>query len=85
MKIKPEHYHHVKTTIDNIISVNPVTRNYVKVAVWSTTAETDLSRLLFAIKGMSTWICDNIYPYANDTHIKTMLKAMAAEYRRYEW
>ena len=24
--------------------------------------------------GLITWLCDNIYPYANDDHIQTVLK-----------
>jgi hypothetical protein len=28
---------------------------------------------------MSQWLCDNIYPYANDDHIDTALKAITAE------
>jgi len=29
--------------------------------------------------GLTPWICSTIYPYANDTHIDTALKAIMTE------
>ncbi len=31
---------------------------------------------LFACAGLSRWACDNMYPYADDTHIDTALRAI---------
>lgn len=32
--------------------------------------------------GLTPWICDTIYPYANDTHIDTALRAIVAPLKR---
>ncbi len=33
---------------------------------------------LFSAAGLSRWVCDNVYPYANDTHVDTVLRNIMA-------
>lgn len=33
---------------------------------------------------LSKWICDNVYPYANDTHLDTALRSIVAPLPRKE-
>ena len=75
MKVKPEHYEHLRAAMAT------VPREKVEAhreALKSDPRVRDLDmRLRWDVLHAtvpSTWICDNIYPYANDTHIDTALK-----------
>lgn len=78
MKIKPEHYEHIRAAI---ASLDPA-----KVAAHLDYLRTDPSvrdlgtryrwDLLHAAVP-SRWIRDNVYPYANDDHVDTALRRIA--------
>lgn len=69
MKVKPEHYNHIKeeilkvhsTELQQAYTINNIShRGYC-------------FDLLYRAK-LSTWLCDNVYKYANDAHIYTAIK-----------
>ncbi len=64
MKMKPEHYNYLR---DRLVGNIPASAN--------TQIRWDMLNALVA----SQWVCDNLYPYLNDNHIDTALKAIARE------
>ena len=79
MKIKAEHYTHIK----NIIEALPRDKLLAhKEALKSDASVKDLDKrfrndLIFAIP--ARWICDNLYPYMDDRHLDTALKNIVIE------
>lgn len=74
MKVKPEHYNHIKeeilkvhsTALQQAYTINNIShRGYC-------------FDLLYRAK-LSTWLCDNVYNYANDAHIYTAVKRILKE------
>ena len=78
MKIKPEHYEHLKAAILK------VDRKKVRDELrWSKKPPKNFERrfrwdCLYAA-GLSKWICDNLYPYMNDDHITNALNQIFKE------
>lgn len=78
MKIKPEHYEHIRAAI---ASLDPA-----KVAAHLDNLRADRRvrdigmryrwDLLWAAVP-SRWVCDNVYPYANNDHLDTALRRIA--------
>lgn len=68
MKIKPEHLAYLK---EHVKVLNP--ERYVNAGL---TSKRYLFDCLYATEGMSSWICDNLYSYMNDTHIYTALRSL---------
>ena len=66
MKIKPEHVEHIRTAICKD-STAPTLDAYTRQGLSAKRWRWDL---LYRA-GLSRWICDNLYPYANDEHIDT--------------
>ena len=62
------------------MKIKPDHYDYLKAHVTLAGATTQRQRwdALYA-SGLSQWICDNIYSYANDDHIETALKRIAQE------
>jgi len=80
MKIKPEHYTYIKSAIEAL----PLDKLLAhKEALKFDDRIKDLDKrfrwdcLYVAIK--SSWICDNLYPYMDDTHIDTALRSIVKE------
>jgi hypothetical protein len=75
MKVKPEHYEHMRAAMASIPAEKVAAH---REALKSDPRVRDLDmRLRWDVLHAtvpSAWICDNIYPYANDTHIDTALK-----------
>jgi len=83
MKIKPEHFNHIKQEIDNTLSLHGQD-NLIKeyeTGLFSRSDKTkDLQKrfcfdLMFGA-GLSKYVCDTLYSYLNDDHIYTALKAI---------
>ena len=84
MKITPEHYATIYKAIQSYIDARPGlvkemldmaltepgVKDYKKLVRWN------LCYLVIPSK----WICDNIYPYANDDHLDTALKRITNLY-----
>jgi hypothetical protein len=69
VKIKPEHLEHMRRAI-LANSRAPTLPSYLARGLTEKRWRWDL---LYAA-GLSQWICDNLYPYANDEHIDTALR-----------
>lgn len=81
MKIKPEHFEHLKTEIEAILSkYDRVVDEYERGHFPNSEKVKDLQRrfcfdVLFGA-GLSRWVSDNLYSYMNDDHLYTALKAI---------
>jgi hypothetical protein len=79
MKIKPEHYQHML----NSMTPSRFQLDYRRSLIVAEGKAKDVEKrlrwdLLYFSLG-SRWICDNLYPYADDTHIDTALRKIMKE------
>jgi len=87
MKIKPEHFEHLKTEIEAILSkYDRVVDEYERGQFPRSEKVKDLQRrfcfdVLFGA-GLSRWVSDNLYPYMNEDHLYTALKAICPKLER---
>lgn len=75
MKVKPEHLRVLETKIRAFLSNTGITVEGIR-EHYSLNGLSE-TRMLFDTMyaaGLSGWICDNLYPYLNDDHIKTALR-----------
>ena len=82
MKIRPEHYDHMREAIAPVIArVDPAA--YRARIIAEGKAKNPDKRVrwdyLYAAK-LSAWICDNLYSYMNDEHIDTALRSIMQEH-----
>ena len=70
MKIKPEHYQYLSDQVSRAITHMPGLDEYQAAGMSAKRWRWDA---LWAAK-ISSWIQENIYPYANDDHIDTALR-----------
>lgn len=90
MKIRPEHYAHMKQAIAAVADQIPDMR--VRIAndprvkyrnfEWNAFVHHAERRLRWDLSykaGLTQYICDNVYPYANDTHLDTALRSIMRE------
>lgn len=84
MKITQEHRDHMKQAMQTRVQSYPpdALAAYLasiqtdpKVADWERRYRWDLLHA----SGLTPWICTELYPYANDAHIDTALKAIMKE------
>jgi len=83
MKIKPDHYQHLKSLIETVKDKIPSHREALKSdprvkdlemrlrwdALWATNKQ----------NSTSAWMCANLYQYMNDDHIDTALRSIMKE------
>ena len=80
MKMKPEHFAHMKAEITKLdrervaahkaaLAYDPRVKDLDKRFRW------DLSHAA----RLTPWICDNLYSYLDDTHVDTALRAIVRE------
>lgn len=79
MKILSHHYAYMKAAIQTIAADIPAMR----LAIAAEGKAKDVNKRLrwdcsYRAIG-AKWICDNIYPYANDDHIDTALRSIMQE------
>lgn len=81
MKIKPEHFAQMKDAIAGIPAEKVAAhRQFILNEGKAKDVEMRLRwDLLHSALG-SRWICDNLYPYANDDHIDTALRNIVAAF-----
>lgn len=79
MKMKPEHYNHIKEHMAKIADKIPAHKERIK-------DDPRIKDLDMRIRwdwlwgtGLSSWMSTNLYPYLNDTHIDTALKSIVKE------
>ena len=70
MKIKREHFDHLKSEMLKNSKAH-LLQPYLKAGLSEKRWRWDW---LYSTPGLSKWICDNIYPYANDDHLDTALR-----------
>lgn len=79
MKMKPEHFAHLKNAIapftENAKAHREILRNDPRVNDLEKRLRWDLAH---AAK-LTPWICSDLYPYLNDTHIDTALRAAVVD------
>lgn len=68
MKIKPEHIEHIRAALVPY-DTDFYRSRYAAAGLSTTRFQWDAVRAA----GLVPWICDTLYPYANDTHIQTAL------------
>ena len=81
MKIKAEHLQHLKTEIEPILlKYDRLIEEYETGQFSRSEKVQDLQkRFCFDLlqgAGLSRWVSDNLYPYMNDSHLYTALKAV---------
>lgn len=79
MKIKPEHIAHMQSAIATIADRIPAHREAVKASGKFQDLEKRIRWDAARAAGLIVWICDNLYPYANDTHVDTALRHIMRE------
>jgi len=77
MKIRPEHYEYMRAACATVIAEHPELKSmYTDSGLSDMRFRWDLARRA----GLMTWICDNLYSYANDDHIDTALRRIVKEW-----
>ena len=88
MKITKEHFNYLKEKIDNYIMANP---DIIEVYETGKFIRSDRVKdiqirfcfdMLSKVPGLIQWVCDNIYTYADDSHIETALKKICPKIER---
>jgi hypothetical protein len=81
VKLLPEHRTHIKSNIDEVLAKYPsIAAEYEAGRFNKADKVKDLQKrfcfdLLYGT-GLSSWLCHNVYSYANDTHIYSFLKTI---------
>ena len=80
MKIKPGHYAHMRAAMALAQANNPTrTRaHYIATGIGKNPEKRHRWDLFYAAK-LTPWICEHIYPYANDDHLDTAFKSIVKE------
>jgi hypothetical protein len=79
MKITPEHFSYLR---DSIVAANPPFAIMRETIARDSRVKDPAMRLRWDclhFAGLSPWICDNLYSYADDSHIDTALRAIMRE------
>jgi hypothetical protein len=74
MKIKPEHFAYMKSAI-LANPYAPTLPEYLAQGLSEKCWRWELCHMA----GLTPWICANVYPYANDEHIDTALRAITRD------
>jgi hypothetical protein len=70
MKLLPDHYKKINQALNDLHDLDQLAAKYKEAGLsekrfrWDALWQTRLSN----------WLCDNVYPYANDDHIDTALR-----------
>lgn len=83
MKIKPEHYVHLKTEMRRNADKIPAHRVALSNDARVKDVEKRLRWDLLYSANLSPWICDNLYSYMDDTHIDTALRQIVKEIEKH--
>ena len=78
MKIKPEHYAHMRDAIKRAAPTINTRAHYVENRVGNDPEKRYRWDLAYAAE-LSAWIGDNVYPYADDTHVDTALRSIVTD------
>lgn len=78
MKIKPEHYQHMRNAIAVVLPIIPTAAQYAERGIGKDPAMRHRWDAMYAAR-LSQWTSDTLYKYCNDTHIDTALRAIVLE------
>ena len=87
MKITKEHQQHIKQAIDEVLAKYPdIAADYEAGLFPRAALVKDLQKrfcfdLLFGA-GLLSWVWNNVYSYANDTHLYSYLKSICPKVER---
>lgn len=80
MKIRPEHYEVIRLAIQRI---TPDMRAHMAATATADPRVKDLAKRirwdLLWFTGLTKWLCDTVYPYADDSHVDAALRAIVKE------
>lgn len=79
MKMTPEHYQTLKGMLQPLSARITPHRQYLVTEGKAKDLEKRLRWDLFYAAKASTWACDNLYSYLDDSHIDTALRSIVAE------
>ena len=79
MKVRPEHYLHMRDAILAISDRIPEMRAAISRDPRVKDAEMRLRWDCFSAAGLTGWACRSVYSYADDTHIDTALRGIMRE------
>ena len=82
MKITKAHYEILEAAIVARIKKHPSIAGYKEHGLSPVRYVNDLLYSITLIENISTsaWICETIYPYANDDHLQTVLRNICKEH-----
>lgn len=81
MKMKPEHFDYLKSRIAAVLEKYPHVQEQYRKGIFPRSdacknVQGRFNNDLLRAAVPSSWVCDNLYPYLNDKHIGTALKAI---------
>jgi hypothetical protein len=79
MKIRPEHYAHLRNALAPFAAEIPTIRAGILAEGKAKDVEMRLRWDLTYRANLTSWICKNIYDYCDDTHVDTALRAIMRE------
>ena len=88
MKMKQEHFDHMKSTIEAFLQTGTITvAQYERGDFPRSDKVNDLQTrfcwdVFHATPGLCAWVCNNLYDYLNDSHIFTALRAICPKAER---
>ena len=87
MKIKPEHFEHIKTEINALLAKQPERIVSYELGRFPRADRVKDLQIRFnwdllLAAGLNPWVCKELYTYANDHHINTALKAICPTVER---
>ena len=82
MKMTLDHYHRLKDAMTPNLQYAPQYRDFIVKEGKAKDIEKRLRWDLLYNSIDSQWICDNLYPYLDDTHIDTALRFIMQDYQK---
>lgn len=79
MKMTPEHFAHLKNEIAHFAELAKEHRKTLRNDPRVNDVEKRLRWDIAHAAKLTPWICSDLYPYLNDTHIDTALRAAVAD------
>lgn len=79
MKIKAEHYQHMRKAMFEVLPDHPNLKYYVDNKIGIDHAKRRRWDV-FSKAGLSPYVCEHVYPYANNDHIDTALRHIDQAY-----
>lgn len=82
MKMKLEHYDYIKSALSVNAEFIPQYREFIIKEGRSKDIEKRLRWDLLHNSVSSLWVCENLYPYLDDTHIDTALRFIMQDFQK---